>query len=96
MIVCKLWHHVVPYENQSSAKLICIWFVAAFQIESLFILAYSFSGLGYNHRLRMSNEAFFHWNSELLGLGRQIGQTNSGAFGVFLAELQLNIYQTEL
>ena len=35
----------------------------------------------------MPNEAFFHWNSELLGLGRQIGQINSGAFGVFSAEL---------
>ena len=31
--------------------------------------------------LRTSNEAFFHWNPELLGLGRQIGQINSGAFG---------------
>ena len=30
---------------------------------------------------------FFHCNSELLGLGRQIGQVNSEAFGVFLAEL---------
>ena len=26
---------------------------------------------------------FFHWNTELLGLGRQIGQINSEAFGVF-------------
>ena len=33
------------------------------------------------------NEAFFHWNPELLGLGGQIGQTNSGTFGVFSAKL---------
>ena len=34
---------------------------------------------------------FFHWNPELLGLGRQIGQINSGAFGVFLAELSVPV-----
>ena len=39
------------------------------------------------HRLRTPNEAFIHWNPELLGLGKQIGQINSGAFGVFSAEL---------
>ena len=33
----------------------------------------------------------FHWNPELLGLGRQIGQINSGAFGVFSAELSAPI-----
>ena len=38
---------------------------------------------GWHHGLRTPNEAFFHWNPELLGLGRQIGQINSGAFGVF-------------
>ena len=26
---------------------------------------------------------FFHWNPELLGLGRQIRQINSGAFGIY-------------
>ena len=31
------------------------------------------------HGLRMPNEAFFHWNPKLLGLGRQIGQINFGA-----------------
>ena len=41
------------------------------------------------HGLRTPNEAFFHWNPELLG--RQIGQINSGAFGVFLAELSAPI-----
>ena len=35
----------------------------------------------------MPNEAFFHWNPELLCLGRQIGQINSGAFVVFSAKL---------
>ena len=43
------------------------------------------------HGLRTPNEAFFHWNPELLGLGRQIGQINSGAFGVFSAELSAPI-----
>ena len=32
--------------------------------------------------LRTPNEAFFHCNPELLGLGRLIGQISSGAFGV--------------
>ena len=39
------------------------------------------------HGLRTPNEAFFHWNPELLGLGRKIMQKNSGAFGIFLAKL---------
>ena len=42
---------------------------------------------GLKHGLRMPNEAFFHWNPELLGLGRQIGQTNFGSFWVFSAKL---------
>ena len=37
------------------------------------------------------SKAFFHWNPELLGLGRQIGQINSGPFGVFWAELSAPI-----
>ena len=43
------------------------------------------------HGLRTPNEAFFHWNPELLGLGRQIGQINSGAFGVISAKLSAPI-----
>ena len=43
------------------------------------------------HGLRTPNEAFFHWNPKLLGLGRQIGQINFGAFGVFSAELSVPI-----
>ena len=46
---------------------------------------------GRDHGLCIPNEAFFHWNPELLGLSRQIGQINSGAFGVFLAELSAPI-----
>ena len=42
--------------------------------------------LCFTHGLRMSNEGFFHWNAELLGLGRPIGQMNSGAFGVFFGQ----------
>ena len=41
---------------------------------------------GHSQGLRTPNEAFFQ-NPELLGLGRQIGQINSGVFGVFSAEL---------
>ena len=36
-------------------------------------------------------DAFFHWNLEILGLGGQIGQTNSGAFGVLSAKLSVPI-----
>ena len=39
------------------------------------------------HGLRTPNEAFFHWNTEFLGLGGQIWQINSGAFGIFSAKL---------
>ena len=42
------------------------------------------------HGLRMPNEAFFHWNPELLGWGRQIGQINSEALGVFSVELDMD------
>ena len=35
---------------------------------------------------------FFHQNSKLLCLGRQIGQINFGAFGVFSAELSAPIF----
>ena len=34
---------------------------------------------------------FFYWNLELLGLGRQIGQMNTRAFGVFSAKLSAPI-----
>ena len=43
------------------------------------------------HGLRTLNEAFFHRNPKLLGLGRQIGQINFGAFGAFSAELSAPI-----
>ena len=43
------------------------------------------------HGLRMPNEAFFHQNPKLLDLGRQFGQINFGAFGVFLADLSAPI-----
>ena len=42
------------------------------------------------HGLRTPNKAFFYRNPKLLGLGRQIGQINFGAFrafGVFLSNL---------
>ena len=37
--------------------------------------------------LRTINETFFYQNPELLGLGRQFGQINFGAFVVFSATL---------
>ena len=43
------------------------------------------------HGLRTPNEAFFHRNPNLLGLGRQFGQINFGAFGVFSANLSAPI-----
>ena len=43
------------------------------------------------HGLRTPNEAFFHRNPKLLGLGRQIGQINFGAFRVFSANLSAPI-----
>ena len=47
--------------------------------------------VNFSHGLRTPNKACFHWNPELLGLGRQIGQKNFGAFGVFSADLSTNI-----
>ena len=41
--------------------------------------------------LRMPNDVFFHRNPKLFGLGRQFGQINYGAFGVFLAHLSTPI-----
>ena len=40
-----------------------------------------------SHRVRTPTEAFFHWNLELLGLVKLLGQMNYGAFGVFSAKL---------
>ena len=42
---------------------------------------------GAYHVLRTANEAFYCGNSELLGLGRQIGQKNYRAFAAFAAIL---------
>ena len=38
------------------------------------------------HGLQTPNEAFFHPNSKLLGLGRQFGQINFGTFRVISAD----------
>ena len=53
--------------------------------------AHNLLSLGLNHGLWTSNEAFFHWNLELLGLGRQIGHMNYGTFGVFSDKLSAPI-----
>ena len=39
------------------------------------------------HELWTPNEAFFHRNPKLLGLGRKFGQINFGAFGEFSVDL---------
>ena len=44
-----------------------------------------------NHGLRTPNETFFHFDPELFGLDRQIGQINSAEFGVFSAKLSAPI-----
>ena len=38
---------------------------------------------GQIHGLRTPDEAFFHRNPKILGLGREIGQINFGAYGIF-------------
>ena len=42
---------------------------------------------GNGHGLQTPNEAFFHQNPKRLSLGKQLGQINFGAFGVFSANL---------
>ena len=44
-----------------------------------------------NSRATDAQEAFFHWNPKLLGLSRQFGPINFGAFGVFSANLSAPI-----
>ena len=44
------------------------------------------------HGLRTPNEAFFHQNPKLLGLGRQFGHINFGTFGVFSVDLSAPIF----
>ena len=51
------------------------------------LLHFHFRPVATYHGLPTPNETFFHWNPELLGLGRQIGQI----FGVFLAKLSAPI-----
>ena len=51
--------------------------------------------MGQCHGLPTPIEAFFHRNPKLLGLGRQFGQINFGAFGVFLADLSASILVIE-
>ena len=48
-----------------------------------------------NHGLWTPNEAFFHWNTKLLGLGRQIGPKIFGAVGVFFPLYQYPFWYCE-
>ena len=52
---------------------------------------FSVNATSSSHGLRTPNEAPFHWNPKLLGLGRQIKQNNFRAFGVFSVELSIPI-----
>ena len=47
------------------------------------VILYTYIGTDYGRLMNL----FFHQNPKLLGLGRQIGQINFGAFGVFSAKL---------
>ena len=44
-----------------------------------------------DYGLRTPNEAIFHQNPKLLGVGRQFGQISFGAFGVFSTNLSAPI-----
>ena len=55
--------------------------------HTLFFFSFYSSG----HGLRTPKESFFRWNPEILGLGRQIGQINSGTFGEFSTKLSTPI-----
>ena len=54
---------------------------------SFHCVAYAGHWILLRHGLRTPNEAFFHQNPKLLGLDRQFGQVNFGAFSVFSANL---------
>ena len=45
----------------------------------------------HNHGIRTLNKAFFHWNSQTLGLGQTIWVDKFGEFGVFPANLSAPI-----
>jgi hypothetical protein len=49
----------------------------------------------WEHWLQTPNEAFFHWNPELLGFGRQTRQINSGVFWGILSDFQHPFWYSE-
>ena len=61
------------------------------QQASLHYAVYFSQNFYLEHGIRTPNEAFFHLNPKLLGLGRQFGQISFGTFEVFLAELSAPI-----
>ena len=77
--------------GQKSLKYFCCYFGRFDDTKKTFRNQLTFNVLSYygaDCGLRTPNEAFFHWNSELLGLGREIlgylgifGQTVSTNFG---------------
>ena len=64
-----------------------IWLLKLLTRKSLSLLQSNPDNLFYRSLTPRTTDAqwsLFHWNPELLGLGRQIGQINSGAFGVLI------------
>ena len=66
----------------------CYFVDTTFNLEiEVFLTLFSFFLILSRHGVWTPNEVFFHQNLKLLGKCRQFGQINSGAFGVFSAEL---------
>ena len=58
---------------------------------STYVLSTYLIIITYWHGLRTPNEAFFHQNPKVMGLGRQFVQINFPAFGAFSADLSAPI-----
>ena len=72
-----------------------IWNKILFSLEKNSSMQWSsflFWNISIRHGLQTPNEAFFHWNPKLLGVGRQNGQINSWTFGVFWPDCQHSLF----
>ena len=75
-----------------------IWLLKLLTRKSLSLLQSNPDNLFYRSLTPRTTDAqwsLFHWNPELLELGRQIGQINSGAFEVFSAKLSAPFWCSE-
>ena len=78
--------------NQTSWILIIPWFFNSQNAwKSTICLTFDMTSPHFVPRTTDAQWSLFHWYSELLGLGRQVGQINSGAFGVLSAKLSAPI-----